>query len=808
MHGMPLFPLILEALRERRRDWRVTAGFSCVLGCALAVTAACFSLAWPLLWEPLPYSNASRLVAIRSLRKGVEGGVSWGDANDLRERVPSIEQIAVYSARTWGVQTERLGQVEVLLSAAVTSEFFEVLGLLPSLGESMTRSHDAVGGQSAVWLTNAASARLFGSPAAALNRTLWINAAPHRVTGVLPASFRFPMAEGTPDFIIPLSRAEYCCSRGHGAQQAIARLRESGSFGTELRVASRDLASAFPATNAELLFVPVTFREHLFGPRLPAVRWILAAALCLLLIAAANSAGIWMARWLRARQDAAIRISLGAPMERLTALRAIEGAIAGLAAGVIGLVLAAVLLQLLPAVPFVQERWEAFAVWRPISLELNAIFGALGLSVAIGWIAALLPHLAVMNRLFREGTRKAMSTHSAARRVRLLLTTVQLSVTAVVGWTAIAIGENVHTLLTAPRGFETDQMLIAGIGVPEARYNTDEKMISFHNSVITQLQAVPGVSAAAGGVGVPQGSTHTRFLRDGQTLERERQPTARIGIISPGILPLLHVPLRRGRGFAGDDRWSAPRVALVNEAFVRAYFADVTDPLREGLRLSFYNGFAMKPYTRFQIVGVIADTRNDSMLVEPQPQILIPAAQIAMEGFFYYVKTTRSVASIQSELRAAVERVDPAIERVRFRPLSDHLERGLADRSALSFFGLLTLIFSAVIVCAGLFASLSASLLESARELAIRAALGAGPARLAVESLRWALHAAVLAGVVSAVAIPLVAAGVRLEKVVLSPNPTSVTLCLLAMGAVFGGAAFHPVWKASATSPLDALRTD
>jgi hypothetical protein len=420
--------------------------------------------------------------------------------------------------------------------------------------------------------------------------------------------------------------------------------------------------------------------------------------------------------------------------------------------------------------------------------------------------AAVLPYLSVMRRLERDGTREGMATHSATRRVRLVLTTTQLAATAILAWTAIAIGENAYTLLTAQRGFDTEDTLIAGIGVPEARYDTDERMTDFHAAAIAHLKAVPGVVAAAGGVNVPVGNLRTRFLRDGQTLEREQQPFAGIGVVSPELLPLLRVPLRRGRGFTGTDTLNAPRVALVNDAFVRTYLADADNPLREGLRLSFYNGFAMKPYTRFQIVGIVADTRNDALLLEPQPQILIPAAQIAMEGFLYFVKTARPVSSIQAELREAIWRVDPALQRVNFRPLDDYVEQGLVDRRVLTVFGLLVLLVAAIIVGAGLFASLSASLLETARELAIRAALGATPARLAVESLRWALTAGGIAGMTTALAVPFIASSVQLEKAVLRPTPTSVTLCLLTMGVVTVAAAFRPVRRAAAVSPVDALR--
>ena len=803
MHSTLL--LLADAARARRRDWRVTLGFCGVLGSALTLTVVCLSLAWPALWEPLPFPNGDRIVAIRSLQRGSAGALTWRDADDLRERVPSIEKVAVYGVRTWGVQTEPQGHVEVLLSVMTTGEFFDVLGAGPALGSPLTRSHEASGAQNEAWLTNDAAARLFGRTEASLYRTLWVNGAEYRVAGVLPPRFRFPVPQGMPDLFIPLPRAEYCCERGGGAQQAIALLEDRERFDAELGVASASLARDFAVSNADVRFTAAAFREQLFGPRILALRWIVASALCLLTVAAANGAGIWMARWLRTRRELAIRLSLGASVVQLTGVRAVEGAIAGLVAAGAAVITAAALLRVLVAMPLLHDHVESFAVWRPLTMEPAAVWAALMLGTGVGTVAAVLPHLAVISRLRRDGMRESMAPHPAVR-VRVVLTAVQLAATAILGWTAIAIGENAHRLLAADRGFETDEKLIAGIGLPEGRYDTDEKMTGFHAAAIAQLRTVPGVISAAGGVGVPQAILRTRFLRDGQTLARERQPLARLGVASPELLPLLGIPVRRGRGFSRDDRLQAPRVALVNEAFVRAHLADADDPLREGLRLSFYNGYAMKPYTRFQIIGIVADARNDGLLIEPQPQIFIPSPQIAMEGFFYFVRTQRPAASIQAELQQAIWRVDRAVERVSFAPLGRHVEQGLADRQALAAFGAIVLIVAAVIVAAGLYSSLSAALSESVRELAIRAALGARPARLAFETLRWTLAASAAAGTVTALALPLIASNVRLEKTVLRPTPISVALCALAMTAVVVAAAFKPVTKAAAVSPAEALR--
>jgi hypothetical protein len=235
--------------------------------------------------------------------------------------------------------------------------------------------------QSEAWLSSSSAERLYGEREAALNRTLWLNGSPYRVAGVLPPAFRFPTPQGVPDLIIPLPRADYCCARGGGPQHAIALVTNLQRFGSELPVASDSLGRDFPASNAQLRFLPVDLREHLFGPSMRALHWLLASALCLLIIAAGNGAGIWMARWLKLRRDVAIRMSLGASAFRLAAIRALEGAIAGLVAALAGSISAAVLLRVLYAVPFLNDRLHRFpcgalSLWRWLCSRLSLSWAA------------------------------------------------------------------------------------------------------------------------------------------------------------------------------------------------------------------------------------------------------------------------------------------------------------------------------------------------------------------------------------------------------------------------------------------------
>ena len=266
-------------------------------------------------------------------------------------------------------------------------------------------------------------------------------------------------------------------------------------------------------------------------------------------------------------------------------------------------------------------------------------------------------------------------------------------------------------------------------------------MIAFHQRAIGELGRIPGVTHAAGGVSLPVTTARTRFLLDDENVPRDEQRTARFSAASPELLPLLDIPLQRGRAFEASDRWGAPRVALVNAAFAERY---LKNPLGHRLRLSFYNGFAMKPYEEQVIVGVIGNTLNRDLTLETEPQIVISTNQIALEGFHYFLRSSLPAASLRRAVREAIWRVDPELQGVALKPLSARVEEALIARRTLAWLVALFGWIAALIVCCGLASSLAATFLEMTRELGIRAALGASPLRLARTAVQMGVRAVAL----------------------------------------------------------------
>jgi putative ABC transport system permease protein len=276
-------------------------------------------------------------------------------------------------------------------------------------------------------------------------------------------------------------------------------------------------------------------------------------------------------------------------------------------------------------------------------------------------------------------------------------------------------------ILDAGPGFRTGQIVLAGIGIPEGRYDTDARMIDFHRRVIARLAAIPGVTEAAGGVGIPFGR-RARFQRATENLPLAERPRAVVGVASPGLMRLLGIAVIRGRELTSVDREGQPYVALVNRKFVERYGSGVGDHLRVG----FWNGH-MRPWPEVTVVGEVADARNLGIDRSPEPAIYLSSLQVPMEGFLYFARTPLAASSLTSQFRQAVWSEDPQLERVTPRPLAPYVERELESRRAalwlLAAFSALALAVASV----GLAAAIGAWVTESQTSLGIRMALGDTP---------------------------------------------------------------------------------
>ncbi|HVX65901.1 MAG TPA: FtsX-like permease family protein, partial [Bryobacteraceae bacterium] len=549
--------------------------------------------------------------------------------------------------------------------------------------------------------------------------------------------------------------------------------------------------------------------EALAGSRRKPLLLLLAAVGLLMLVATINAGGILLARAARETREVAIRVSLGAGWRDLASGRLGEAFWLTLGSGTLGFTGACLLLRVAGSVGPLEDVLTSYAQFGELRPDAAVLASSVLLSLCTAVLATLVPFFALRRTTVEHLLRSAGAGASSPRAVwgRTVMATAQIGLSAALLISGALVLRSLYLALNADRGYRTDQVLIAGIGVPEARYDSDEKMTAFHARVIERLRAIPGVTAGAGGAGVPVGTWRTRFLCRGEGLPLEERPKAAIAVVSPGLFPLLETPLVAGRDFRPDDRVGQPLVAIVNRAFATRYLGG-RQPLGERIRVAFWNG-QMRPWSEFQIVGVVADTRNRSLDAPAEPGIYLSSTQVPLEGFHYVVRTSRDAAGIAREFQQAVWSVDRNLESVTPHPLEEYVEAGLRERRLLLWllggFAVLALVIAAL----GLGGSLATSVTQRRREIGIRLALGETPSRVVARVFRDAARIALLGlagGVIASLAARRLLASQITGVSPLDPVVLAGVLGVLALAAL--AAAVAPAWRAAHVDPLRALRED
>jgi putative ABC transport system permease protein len=709
------------------------------LAAGIAASSAVFTLADAVLFRPLPFSEPAQLAALSGVKHGKEPtAVSWQDVRDLNAHAASAVVAAAYLPRTWGFSDDTGQPLEVVLSVMVTERFYDVLRV-PARWE-----------KGAVWLAHPFWKARFQADPSIVGGTVALNDERYRVAGILPEWFRMPLAQGEPSVIIPLAEGDYCCQRDGRTLEGIVRFAAPGGT-RQWDTVSRQFASAFPESNREFQFTTEALQTHWAGDRRKVLMLLMAAVGLLMLVAAANAAGLLLARAAANARNAAIRMGLGETFASLAADRICQGVWIGFAAGCLGFLGATWILAVARHAPSISEaieNYNAVPDWR-------AAMFSIATGLVTGVVSSLVPLAALrpmhLESLLRAGGQSA-SPSKAMARTRFALLAAQFAFTVVLLACGATLLIDLRTLISADGGFRTDRVVIAGIGIPETRYNTDEKLIAFHRDVIANLRRIPGVLEAGGGAAMPVGAMRSRVSIGGQPQRPvNERPRVAVAVASPEMFSILQIPILRGRGFDAGDRYGAPLKALVNEMFV-AHFLAGRNPIGQTIQLGFYNG-GMKAWMNYEIDGVTGNTLNRGIDRPGEPQVFLSSAQIPLEGFLYFARTERDAASLTGEFREAVWQVDRNIQAISPRPLAQYLERRLDQRKTVLYllgaFAAFALAFAAL----GLAAGMAAATVESRKEFAIRAALGERPAELMMRVLRRGLQIAAcgfIAGVAGA----------------------------------------------------------
>lgn len=739
-----------HVLRGLRGDpvFAVTALVILALGCG-AFTAMLTAVRG-LLLEPLPYPEPDRLLSVYELRPGhgdtdaARAGVALDTLEDWRQ-VEAFESLAGYRLRSFGLQTALgddasgsdvpLSEIEVVQVGMATSGLFATFGIEPQVGRDFTTAEEKEGA-AVIVIGHELRQRAFGRDQDVLGRLVWLNGQARTVVGVLPADFRMVIRGRVPDAYIPISHADYGDGRDKRALEVIARLRDGvdpAAAQTELTALGDRLAAGWPKTHAGMSIGAESLDASWRGANRRPLGMLLAGAGLLLLIAYANVAGLMLARSLRLRRRRAIRAALGAGRWNLALPSLLEGALLGLGGGLAGLWIAKLGLDGLPLALPALGGAAPVAGFDLASLRLDPGSAAIacGLALACGLFFGAWPAWRMRRRRPVQDLGATAGPTRELARSGSLVVVAQVALGTLLLLAAGLLGRSFLTLLNTDPGFDSAAVTSFGLGLPEARYDTEPKIIEFHRRLHEELATLPGVEHVGAAARRP-------LVRGFRTVfEREDQPSAKnerlrsaINVVSDGYFEALRIPLRAGRLPSWNDDTDLPRVLVINEAFQRAYFPELSVPelagdvLGKRLRLTWWSELTPRG-TPWEIVGVVGDVRQQGLDQAATPEIYLPFSQYPSEGASYVLRTESGEIVSGDALAAAVAGLDPELQRITAKSARQWTFTSLADRRlalwVVAVLGLAALLTTAI----GVYALVATDVAGRRREMAVRQALGA-----------------------------------------------------------------------------------
>lgn len=793
------------ALRRLAREPGFTLITLLTLALGIGGTTAIWSVVSPILFESLPYPNASRIVQVQEVGDdGTIGAGTFGMYRGLAERSRTLEAVAVY--RGWQPALTGIGTPERLEGQRVSAGYFGVLGIAPAIGRDFSVDEDRPGGGCSVIVADALWRRRFGADRALVGRSVSLSGNPCVVVGILPAGFESVIAPAAQVW----STLQYDMTQGRAWGHhlgTIGRLRE----GVTLREASVELESIGKAVVAEQR--PETYGDR-FGIRAvslkeqvtravrPALLAILGAVCLVLAIACVNVTNLLLARGARRRGEFALRAALGAGQRRLISQLLTESVLLALMGGGLGVAVAMLGVKALVALaPAGLPRMGEVGVH-------GSVFGfGFALTTLIGFAFGVMPALQASRsdpqQALQEGTRRSSGAHRGTRNA-LVIGEVALALVLLISSGLLL--RSLRQLFAVDPGFSADGLLTMQIQGVGPRFNDTTSATLYFGQVLAAVRRVPGVSAAELTSQLPLSEDRDEYgvhFAFSPTQTVEGGSTFRYAV-SPGYTTTMGIPLRRGRAFDEHDGSGGPKVALLSESFANRVFRGA-DPIGQLLRIGPADG---APYT---VVGVVGDVRQQSLTLSQTDAVYVPTAQWLFpdNAMSLVVRSRGDASSLVPAIQQAVWSVDPGQPIVRIATMNDLLLASAAQRRfALVLFELFALA-ALVLAAAGIYGVLSGSVTERTREIGVRAALGASRGMIVGLVMRQGLGltgAGVVIGLLAAVlASPVLAAmlfGIsRLD-------PVTYLGVVVLLFTVAGLACLIPAWRAARVDPVRTLRAE
>jgi predicted permease len=795
--------------------------FAAVTALALGIgaTTAVFSVVDAVLLRPFPFPDPDRIVMfLNTSPRGNGGGASpakyahWLRQSDVVQDVAGFRQV---------VMNYTGGDVpEQLKASQVSAPYFRLLGATTMLGRTFSAEEDAPGGPLVAVLSHGLWTRRFASDPTIVGKTISLSGTPYVVIGVAARTFDPTDLEGeVPDLWTPFQLDPNAIDPAHFFS-AVGRVRPGVTLEqaqAKLKQSASAYREKFPETSKEAGFTVERVQTVYTRNSRTLLTIFLAAVSGVLLIACANVANLLLVRSTVRKREMAIRSAMGADRSRIvrqllteSALLSVIGGALGLALGLTGIrwllsINTAGLRRVGEAGASVQLDWRLLAFTVVVSLGTGLLFGL---------VPAFHAARNDLSGVLREGSGSASGGRSNAVRSSLVVLEIALALTLVIG-SGLLIRTSMALRAVAP-GFDSNNILTMRMAFTGPRFEPTAAVDRAMRDGIERVRRVPGVVNVSSACCLPlEGGFGLPFKIVGRALDNgpwhgggDWMTTA------PNYFEVFKIGVIRGRTFNDQDTHSSTPVVIINEAMAKQFWK-TGDPLNDKLTIARggMKDFAGEPDR--QIIGVVADSRDNGLNQDPQPKMFTPQSQVPDPVNAMNVKITPMAWVIRTSVppMSVNAAVQEQLRQATGLPVSDvRTMTQIVSRSTSreAFNMLLMTVFAAsalALAAIGIYGVMAYVVQQRTREIGVRMALGAEPGNVrsmvVFQGMRLAL-AGVVIGVVAAYALSKYMSTLLFGVEARDPLVFVGVPALLALVALL--ATWIPAARASKIDPLGALR--
>jgi putative ABC transport system permease protein len=808
---------LFHDLRYALRQLRKNPGFTCtaivILGLGIGASTAIFSAVNPILFEPLPYPHASRIMMIwYAADDGSRIPQTFHTYREVAERNRSFDAIAVM--KPWQPTLTGADQPQRIDGQQVSASYFRSLGVVPVLGRDLQASDDVLHGPRVVIVSNGFWRRRFGGDPTIVGRQVRLDDDSYIIIGVLPREFDnvlAPTAEVWSPLQYDTGNITSIETREWGHHlQMLGRLRAGVSIDqarSDLDWIAHTPVPEFPRPDWASLkrgFVANSLQEDVASGVKPALLAVLGAVTLLLMIACVNVTNLLLARGAQRRGEFAMRTALGALPSRVIRQLVTESLLLATLGGVCGMLVAGFGVRALVALsPPGLPRVNAIRFDGVVFAFAFAITALTGL--AIGLIPALHSSWGDLHLGLQQSSRRTAGGQQLARRS---LVVAEISLALVLLVSAGLLWRSLERLFATDPGFDASHVLSMQVQESGHQFDSDGARDRFFTQALEAVSQVPGVTAAAFTSQLPLSGDFESF---GVQFQLDPNDNSEAGLryaVSPGYFEAMHIPLRRGRLLDEHDVAGAPQAILLSESFAKRKFPG-QDPIGQRVRVGPDIGHADRPWGT--IVGVVGDVKQASLALNASDAFYTTTTQYSWVDNVQslVVRTHGDAAALTSAIEKAIWSVDKDQPIIRVATMSNLLDRSEAERRFVLIlfeaFGLVALMLAAT----GIYGVLSGSVTERTREMGVRTALGATRGDILALVIRQGMTLTVI-GIVIGIGGALAAsqALVTLMFGVSRLDPVTYLGVVVLLGAISLIACGVPAWRAAQVDPAITLRAE